>query len=84
MEGNPTLSQRDVENFVSTFFETIVAHLVANGRVDLRGFGAFYTGTRVAHAGYNPRTGDPTEVPAKREPRFRASRVLRLQPIIGG
>ena len=40
---NPGLSAREIERIVDTFFEEITSRLVADGRVELRGFGAFST-----------------------------------------
>ena len=67
-EANPDLALRDVEAIVTTFFDEISRRLAADGRVELRGFGAFSTRARGARTGRNPRTGEVVEVDATRGP----------------
>ena len=77
VDANPGLSQRDVENIVSVFFDAITKKLADNGRVELRGFGAFSTRGRETRTGRNPRTGESVEVPAKRVPFFKPGKEMR-------
>ncbi|TCP37399.1 integration host factor subunit beta [Sphingomonas sp. BK235] len=77
--GNPELAQRDVEAIVSIFFDEITLRLADNGRVELRGFGAFSTRARNARVGRNPRTGETVEVDAKRVPFFKPGKEMRLR-----
>ncbi len=76
-QENPGLSQRDVEAIVATFFDEIVRRLAENGRVELRGFGAFSTRERDARVGRNPRTGETVDVDAKRVPFFKPGKEMR-------
>ncbi|MEH3047904.1 integration host factor subunit beta [Sphingomonas adhaesiva] len=76
-QENPSLSQRDVEAIVATFFDEIVRRLSENGRVELRGFGAFSTRARDARVGRNPRTGETVDVDAKRVPFFKPGKEMR-------
>ncbi|MEH3036395.1 MAG: integration host factor subunit beta [Sphingomonas adhaesiva] len=76
-QENPGLSQRDVEAIVATFFDEIVRRLAENGRVELRGFGAFSTRERDARIGRNPRTGETVDVDAKRVPFFKPGKEMR-------
>lgn len=76
-QENPELSQRDVEAIVGTFFDEIVRRLAENGRVELRGFGAFSTRARDARVGRNPRTGETVDVDAKRVPFFKPGKEMR-------
>jgi integration host factor subunit beta len=76
---NPDLSAREIERIVDIFFEEITARLVANGRVELRGFGAFSTRARDARTGRNPRTGESVAVDAKRVPYFKPGKEMRLR-----
>jgi integration host factor subunit beta len=76
-EENPDLALRDVEAVVATFFDEICRRLAANGRVELRGFGAFSTRARDARTGRNPRTGEMVEVTAKRVPYFKPGKEMR-------
>jgi integration host factor subunit beta len=76
---NPGLSQQDVEAIVATFFDEITNRLAANGRVELRGFGAFSTRARDARTGRNPRTGELVDVDAKRVPYFKPGKEMRAR-----
>ncbi|QDX25628.1 integration host factor subunit beta [Sphingomonas suaedae] len=76
---NPDLSAREIERIVDTFFEEITGQLVSNGRVELRGFGAFSTRAREARTGRNPRTGEAVDVEAKRVPYFKPGKEMRLR-----
>lgn len=78
-EAHPGLGQRDIEAIVSTFFDEICRRLAANGRVELRGFGAFSTRARDARSGRNPRTGETVAVDAKRVPYFKPGKEMRAR-----
>ncbi|MEG3179647.1 integration host factor subunit beta [Sphingomonas sp. LT1P40] len=76
---NPDLSVREIENIVDVFFEEVTGRLIANGRVELRGFGAFSTRARDARTGRNPRTGETVDVNAKRVPYFKPGKEMRAR-----
>ncbi|TPG15876.1 integration host factor subunit beta [Sphingomonas koreensis] len=76
---NPELQLRDIDAVVTTFFDQIIERLALDGRVELRGFGAFSTRSRDARAGRNPRTGDAVAVKSKRVPYFKPGREIRLR-----
>lgn len=78
-ESNPDLALRDVEAIVTTFFDEIARRLAADGRVELRGFGAFSTRARGARTGRNPRTGELVDVDAKRVPYFKPGKEMRAR-----
>ena len=77
VQENPGLSVREVERIVSVFFDEIVSRLAEDGRVELRGFGAFSTRARDARTGRNPRTGETVDVDAKRVPYFKPGKEMR-------
>ena len=76
-EDHPDLSVKEIERVVSAFFDSIIEQLQKNGRVELRGFGAFSTREREARKGRNPRTGDTVDVAAKRVPYFKPGKEMR-------
>lgn len=78
-QDNPDLPVRDVERIVTVFFDEITSRLMADGRVELRGFGAFSTRARTARTGRNPRTGETVAVTAKRVPYFKPGKEMRLR-----
>ena len=76
-DAHPDLEPREVELIVSCFFDEISKRLASDGRVELRGFGAFSTRARDARTGRNPRTGETVAVDAKRVPYFKPGKELR-------
>ncbi|WP_203310291.1 MULTISPECIES: integration host factor subunit beta [Sphingomonas] len=78
-DQNPELNAKDMETIVTTFFDEITRRLAANGRVELRGFGAFSTRSRDARQGRNPRTGEMVDVDAKRVPYFKPGKEMRAR-----
>ena len=76
---HPDLAAQDIEAIVTTFFDEITRRLAANGRVELRGFGAFSTRSRDARTGRNPRTGEIVDVDAKRVPYFKPGKEMRAR-----
>ncbi|WP_404333865.1 integration host factor subunit beta [Sphingomonas sp. MMS12-HWE2-04] len=79
VDENPGLSVREVEKIVSVFFDEIVGRLTEDGRVELRGFGAFSTRARDGRTGRNPRTGETVEVEPKRVPYFKPGKEMRTR-----
>lgn len=75
-ERNPNLYHRDVERIVTTVFDEISNALSRGDRVELRGFGTFFTKKRDSRQGRNPRTGDAVEVDAKVVPFFKTGKKL--------
>jgi integration host factor subunit beta len=78
-KNNPELTLNEVERIVSIFFDQISERLSEDGRVELRGFGAFSTRARVARTGRNPRTGEAVSVDAKRVPYFKPGKEMRAR-----
>lgn len=73
------LKAAEVEHAVDVVLDEISSALAADGRVELRGFGAFSVRKREARTGRNPRTGAAVKVDAKRVPFFKPGKELRLQ-----
>ena len=76
-ERYPELAYSDAVKLVATFFEEISEALSRGDRVELRGFGAFWTKRRQSRTGRNPATGAPVPVAAKGLPAFKAGKRLR-------
>jgi integration host factor subunit beta len=65
------------EAVVTAVFERITDALVRGERVELRGLGTFEVRQRAPHAGRNPKTGAPVQVPPRKVPFFRMGKDLR-------
>lgn len=51
-----------------------VSRLAGIERVIIKGFGSFQVKTLAAHAGINPKTQEPIQIPAKQVLKFKASK----------
>jgi integration host factor subunit beta len=71
------LSKKSSEVVVNAFFDSIVASLQRQEKIELRGFGSFKLRQRRARIGRNPKTGERVEVPAKIVPYFKPGKDLR-------
>ena len=79
----PDLTQREIEGVVAALFDSITDQLAKEGRVELRGFGAFSTRSRDARVGRNPRTGAAVDVDAKRVHYFKPGKEMRERLNLG-
>lgn len=77
VDENPELKMEEVEKILDLFFNQIIQQLSEDGRVELRGFGAFSTRERASRKGRNPRTGEAVDVPSKRVPYFKPGKEMR-------
>jgi DNA-binding protein HU-beta len=71
------LARNDTAKAVEAMLETITGHLKKGGEVRLVGFGNFSVTRRKASTGRNPRTGEPMNIKATSQPKFRPGKVLK-------
>ena len=71
------LTKKDAERVINATVETITASLVAGDKVQVSGFGNFEVKAREARVGRNPRTKEEIQIPATRQPVFKASTALK-------
>ena len=76
-ERLPHLSAVEISRLSGIIFNMIIEAVVADKRVEIRGFGVFYLGVMERRLMRNPSSGEMMEVPARKRPRFRASARLR-------
>ena len=62
---------------VEAIFETIKSNLKNGEEVRLVGFGTFTVSQRAATTGRNPRTGESINIPASKQPKFKAGKELK-------
>ncbi|MSP79626.1 MAG: HU family DNA-binding protein [Rhodospirillales bacterium] len=62
---------------VDSVIDTIIKSLSKGEEVRLPGFGAFVVTKRAASMGRNPRTGAAIQIPASKNPKFRAAKALK-------
>jgi len=71
------LNRNDVTRAVETMLDVITATLKRGDEVRLVGFGNFSVTRRKASVGRNPRTGEPMQINATSQPKFRAGKLLK-------
>ena len=71
------LSKADAAKAVDAVFESITGSLKGGGEVRLVGFGTFSVANRKASTGRNPRTGEAIQIPASKQPKFKAGKGLK-------
>lgn len=70
-------SKVDAAAAVDGVFSSITDALAAGGDVRLVGFGTFSVAQRAASEGRNPRTGEKIQIPASKQPKFKAGKGLK-------
>ena len=71
------LSRSDATKAVEGVFDTITSALAGGEEVRLVGFGTFSVAKRKASVGRNPRTGEPMNIKASSQPKFKAGKGLK-------
>jgi DNA-binding protein HU-beta len=71
------LSRGDATKAVEGVFDAISGALKKGDEVRLVGFGTFSVAKRKASTGRNPRTGEPMQIKASAQPKFKAGKVLK-------
>ena len=71
------LSKSDADKAVDAVLDSITASLKKGVEVRLVGFGTFVVTKRAATEGRNPRTGEKIQIPASKQPKFKAGKALK-------
>ena len=71
------LTKKDAERVVSATIETVIENLAKGEKVQIAGFGNFEVKAREARVGRNPRTKETIEIPASKQPAFKAAKALK-------
>jgi len=71
------LNKGDATKAVDAVFDSITASLKQGTEVRLVGFGTFVVSNRAATEGRNPRTGETIQIPASKQPKFKAGKGLK-------
>jgi DNA-binding protein HU-beta len=71
------LTKKDAEKAVNALFDSVQEALTAGDKVQMIGFGTFEVKERAARKGRNPRTGQDIEIPASKNPVFKAGKALK-------
>jgi DNA-binding protein HU-beta len=71
------LSKADAAKAVDSVLEQVAGSLAKGDEVRLVGFGTFSVASRAASQGRNPRTGETINIPASKQPKFKAGKALK-------
>ena len=71
------LSKSDAAKAVDAVFDSITDALKKGDEVRLVGFGTFSVADRAATTGRNPQTGATIQIPASKQPKFKAGKGLK-------
>ena len=71
------MSKSDSAGAVEGVFDAISGALSSGGDVRIVGFGTFSVVNRKATTGRNPRTGQAIQIPASKQPKFKAGKGLK-------
>ena len=72
----PNFLKKDLEKFTDIILNEIKRSLKRGDRVELRGFGVFYTNIQKARISRNPKTGEKVNTPEKKTINFKISKEL--------
>ena len=74
----PSLNNKEIEEIINSFCETIVNGLKQGQKIELRGFGTFFIKKiKEKYSARNPLTGEIIYIPEKNKVRFKASKKLK-------
>jgi integration host factor subunit beta len=81
-----SMPRQMAESVVNTIFDQMQCALIDGERIEIRGFGTFKVRHYNGYLGRNPRNMQPIEVPPKRLPVFKPSRLMeaRLNAFLKG
>lgn len=71
------LARAEAGRAVEAVFDAITNALKSGDEVRLVGFGTFAATKRAASTGRNPRTGEPMDIKASVQPKFKAGKGLK-------
>ena len=71
------MTKADAGRAVEAVLEELTDALSKGEGVRIVGFGNFSVAERKAGTGRNPRTGEPINIPASKQPKFKAGKTLK-------
>ncbi len=71
------LTKKDAEKAVNAVFASVQKALVEGEKVQVIGFGTFEVRERAARKGRNPQTNETIDIPASKNPVFKAGKALK-------
>ena len=77
MADHSGITKADATKAIDGLLDAITSELKGGGEVRIAGFGIFSVAARPASEGRNPRTGEKIQIPASKQPKFKAGKTLK-------
>ena len=71
------LTKVETEAVVDGFISTVINAMKEGKNIEIRGFGSFKVKKRKGRVARNPRTGEPIQISASNQPKFKAGKGLK-------
>lgn len=71
------ISFKKAEEIINTIFDSMADAMLADERIEIRGFGSFVVKEYKAYTGRNPKTGEAIAVSPKKLPFFKVGKELK-------
>jgi len=71
------ITEPQAEELIDLFFDTLTKAITEEGRIEIRGFGAFTVRKYKSYGGRNPKTGEKITVPEKKLPFWKTGLELK-------
>ncbi len=75
-QNYPNFPKKSLEKLIEIILEEIKSTLKRSERVELRGFGVFYSNMQKARISRNPKTGEKVNTPEKKTIHFKMAKDL--------
>ena len=72
----PNFLKKDLEKFINIILSEIKKTLKRGERIELRGFGVFYTNIQKSRISRNPKTGEKVNTPEKKTINFKMAKEM--------
>ena len=72
----PNFLKKDLEKFINIILSEIKKTLKRGERIELRGFGVFYTNIQKSRISRNPKTGEKVNTPEKKTIHFKMAKEM--------
>tara|TARA_B100000674_G_scaffold34275_1_gene23886 strand:+ start:1281 stop:1574 length:294 start_codon:yes stop_codon:yes gene_type:complete len=72
----PNFLKKDLEKFTNIILSEIKKTLKRGERIELRGFGVFYTNIQKSRISRNPKTGEKVNTPKKKTIHFKMAKEM--------
>lgn len=72
-----SITQKEAGNVIAMFTSSVISALGEGNEIQLIGFGNFSVSEVAARAGRNPQTGEPMQIKAYKQPKFKVGKKLK-------